>query len=214
MDYVDDHYLQVQGRVRRDLLDRKLYFHHRPLATTAQYRGSRLTQKFEPLVSNTLREFHGLGLFLREKSRVLKPEMFRTLVLLFRSEMLQPIGSRTQETFEFVLIRGRETVSGTNLQSHVFVTTDNRENLHYLNGSTRTTSPARTGILGRISITRFDSTGLYPKESAVRSYRLDDRSSFPVSRLDAYCDSQQLQGGFAGNVSEVLDAIISGQIKD
>jgi hypothetical protein len=66
----------------------------------------------------------------------------------------------------------------------------------------------QTSILGRILITRFDSTGLYPKESAVRSYRLNKLRSYSVAGLDTYCAHRGLEGGFAQNATRLLDAII------
>lgn len=88
-DYLNKHCVLVQGRVRRDLLDRRLYFHHRPLVVTAKYRGSRLTEPFEPLVADKIREFHGIGRFVPE-TRILRAEQLRTLVLIFKNEILQP----------------------------------------------------------------------------------------------------------------------------
>ena len=44
VDYVDEHFVSIQVRMRRDLLDRKIYFYHRPIALTFAYRGSRLSQ--------------------------------------------------------------------------------------------------------------------------------------------------------------------------
>ncbi len=209
--YLQDNYVLIQGRIRRDLLDRKLYYHHRPLALTARYRGSRLTQAFEPIVSNTIREFHGLGLFVPEGPGRDKPEKFRTLVLLFRSEMMSSLGSSSRETHEFVFVRGRERAAGS-LDSHLFVTTENRTQLHYLRSAARPTSPRGTQILGRIAVTRFDASGLYPKSSATRSYRLDTRRQLSVDALDTYCAEQGLPGGFARHATVVLDAFIDGKI--
>ncbi len=73
--------------MRKDLLDRKLYFHHRPIAATAQYRGSRVSHAFEPIVSQSIRDFHGIGLFV-EETRILKAEKLRTLVLIFKNNVL------------------------------------------------------------------------------------------------------------------------------
>src|SRR5690606_30138518 len=53
IDYLDSHYMLLEARVRRDLLDRKPYYHHRPIAVTARYTGPKVTQAFEPLVAQT-----------------------------------------------------------------------------------------------------------------------------------------------------------------
>lgn len=209
VDYVDEHYLAIQARVRRDLLDRELYYHHRPIAVTANYRGSRVSQNFEPIVSNTVKDFHGLGLFVPEDIRLLKPEHLRTLVLIFRTPLLR--AGREDESYEFVMVRGR-TDRDKQLTSHVFVTTEGRSILHYLSSADRPTSPSKTTILGQIAVTKYDSSGVYPRESATRTYRLASRSKFEIEDLQNYCDEQDLAGGFERNVTQVLDAIIDRKI--
>lgn len=208
--YLTDHYVAVQARIRRDLLDGKLYFHHRPLALTATYRGSKLTQDFEPLVANSIRNFHSLGLFVEKQTERQKPEDLRTLVLVFRTELLRPGSNLSRESFELVLVRGVETTG--ELEQHVFVTTENRTKLSYLNSHRRPTSNSKCSILGQIAVTDYDSTGIYPKQSATRAYRLDSRSEYKFQQLDSYCREHQLEGGFVTNVTPVLDAIIGGQL--
>lgn len=213
--YLDDHFVSIQARVRRDLLDRKLYFHNRPLALTARYRGSKLTQSFEPLVSASIREFHSLGLFVPAEKRLKKPEDFRTIVLLFRTELLQPIGKSTREIIEFVFIRGQESKDAAGqpqLKTHVFVTSDERQNLNYLREASSPRSPAQCSILGRIAVTEFDSTGLYPKASATRNYRIAKETDFSLASIESYCDSQGWEGGLSTNLSDVLDAIIADRL--
>jgi hypothetical protein len=215
VDYLNEHYVSIQGRIRRDLLDRKPYYHHRPLALTARYRGTKLTQKFEPIVAQSIREFHSLGLFVPGDTRLKRPENYRTIVLLFRTEMLVPGGSRSRESFEFAFIRGREEGSGEGLQlqPHIFITSQGRTQLEYLRLSPRPLSPLRCGVLGRIAVTEFDSAGIYPTQSATRSYRLDSRSTwFLDESIAAYCQQQAWRGGFAENVTGVLDAIIDGHL--
>jgi hypothetical protein len=211
-DYLEKNCVLIQGRVRRDLLDRELYFHHRPLVVTAQYRGSRLTEPFEPLVASKVRDFHGLGLFVPE-TRILKAEKLRTLVLIFKNDILQPFSSRTREQYEFALIRGRSSAASDQLENHVFVTTDDRQTLNYLAPYSQPLRPSQSSILGRIAVTDYDSSGIYPKESATRSFKVDTRNKFALDELDAYCLEQQLAGGFHANVTQILDAIIDKQLE-
>jgi hypothetical protein len=49
---------------------------------------------------------------------------------------------------------------------------------------------------------------LYPKESAIRSYRLDTRHEYGMNELDRHCSNSGLQGGIDENLDAVLDAII------
>ncbi|MEZ6135902.1 MAG: hypothetical protein R3C53_13425 [Pirellulaceae bacterium] len=212
IEYLEQNYVSIQARVRRDLLDQKLYFHHRPLAMTAKFRGSRLTQGFESIVAQSIRDFHGLGLFMHEGDSRKKPESFRTLVLLFRTEILPPGKTRPRDVYEFAFVRGEEIAGGLELEPHVFVTSQDRTRLEYLRSNRRPSNPAKCSVLGNITVTDYDSSGLYPKKSATRSYRLDQRQAFAMEELDAYCRSRLLRGGLAENLTEVLDAIIAGEI--
>ena len=211
LDYLDSNYVAIQVRVRRDLLDRKLYFHHRPLAVTAQFRGSKMSQKFEPVVANAINDFHSIGLFTKQAER-LEPENLRTLVLLFKNSIIKS-GSRTRDQFEFAFVRGTESKSETRLDSHVFVTSRDRSQITYLNPYVPPTNPNSCSIRGSIVITDFDSTGIYPKESATRSFRLDARRTFPMASIDAYCKEQSLVGGIYDNLDDVLDALIAQKIE-
>ncbi len=210
--YLKDHYVGIQSRIRRDLLDRKLYFHHRPIAWTATYRGSKLTKDFEPLLTAHIRDFHSLGLFVNKDAAVDQPESFRTLVLLFRTHYLQPRTPLPKEVYEFVFVRGRESADGLELLPHVFVTTEQRSRLNYLNTGRAPLSQAACSILGDVAVLDFDSTGLYPKRSAIRSYRLDNRHEYALAELEEYCQNLHLEGGFHENLDVVLDDIIDGKL--
>jgi hypothetical protein len=214
VDYLANNYVMIQARVRRDLLDRKLYFHHRPLAVTAKYSGlGLLTQRFEPLVADSIREFHSLGLFFPGSERLKTAEKLRTIVLIFRVPLLRPGSEVPCNSYEFVFIHGKQTLDERGelqLKPHVFVTTDERLQLDYLSTLERPRRPERCSILGRIAVTEFDSSGVFPKSSATRSYRLSSQQHFNLEHLDAYCRQQGLNGGIHENLSNVLDAIIDG----
>lgn len=214
VDYVDEHFVSIQVRMRRDLLDRKLYFYHRPIALTFAYRGSRLSQKFEPLVADRIAEFHGLGLFISkaEESRIRKPEQYRTMVMLFRDKMLTASGRTSESSFEFALIRGKEGEEEEVLDRHVFVTTEERKTLNYIYSANQPRRSEDCSILGRAVVTDFDGTGLYPTESATRSFRLKSQKSISIDALDAFCAEKGLVGGFVENVNAALDAIIDGEL--
>lgn len=209
LDYLDKHYVAIQLRVRRDL-DKKLYFHHRPLAVTAQYKGSKLTQKFEPIVANAIRDFHSIGIFTKVTER-LKPENLRTIVLLFKNSVLKP-GLRTADQFEYAFVRGRQGKNETRLDTHLFVTSNDRSQVTYLNSYVPPISPNSTSIRGSVVITDFDSKGIYPRESATRSYRLDAKRIYSMTSIDAFCKENGLPGGIYENLDTVLDALIDEKI--
>ncbi len=211
-DYLDTNCVLIQARVRKDMLDRKLYFHHRPLAATAQFRGSRVSHPFEPIVAASIRDFHGIGLFV-EETRILKAEKLRTLVLVFKNNVLtSSTGSRTREQYEFAFIRGREGKSPDRLDHHLFVTTDDRQTLHYMNPYLQPQRPAQCSILGSIAVLDYDSTGLFPKESATRRFKLSKRSTFTAEQIDAFCNQHMLEGGINSNLTQILDAAIEEEL--
>lgn len=210
--YIDEKFVAIQCRVRKDYLDRKLYYHHRPLALTSHYTGSKITDAFEPVVSHSVKDFHGIGLFVKEPG-VLKAEKLRTMVMIFKNRMLRGGNSRPIEQFEFAFVRGRDGKTPDSLQQHVFVTSNNREQLNYLRPFALPRAQNGCGILGRIAITKYDdTTGLYPVICATRSFKLNSGWSMPMERIRAYCSQQKLAGGIANNLDTVLDAAIDGKL--
>ncbi len=207
LDYMEQHYVSIQVRMRRDLVTGKQYFHHRPLAATANFRGSKVTQPFDKLVTTAVRDFRSVGLFCKTAPDDRKPEDLRTLVLMFRNTVLKS-ESRTASQFEYAFVRGREGGKEDRLTTHVFVTSNDRSQLVYLNPYHRPTRPDDCSIRGSVVITEYDKTGVFPKESATRSYRLDSKRIFPMENIEDYCTKNQLKGGFFENVDTVLDVLI------
>ena len=105
-------------------------------------------------------------------------------------------------------MRGREGSKEDRLATHVFVTSNDRSQLVYLNPYRRPSRPETCSIRGSVVITEFDRTGVFPKESATRSYRLDSRRVFPMENIEEYCNKNELKGGFFENVDTVLDVLI------
>lgn len=211
--YIDEKFVAIQCRVRKDYLDRKLYYHHRPLALTTHYTGSKITDAFEPVVSHSVKDFHGIGLYVKDGGGVLKAEKLRTMVMIFKNRMLRGGSTKPIEQFEFAFVRGRDGKTPDSLQQHVFVTSNSRTQLNYLRPYAFPRSQNSVGILGRIAITKFDdSTGLYPVICATRSFRLNAGKSLPIATVNAFCSEQKLTGGLANNLDTVLDAIIDGKL--
>ncbi len=210
--YIDEKFVTVQCRVRKDYLDRKLYYHHRPLALTTHYTGSKITDAFEPVVSHSVRDFHGIGLFVKDDG-VLKAEKLRTMVMIFKNRMLRGGSSKPIEQFEFAFVRGRDGKTPDSLQQHVFVTSNSRTQLNYLRPYSFPRSQNSVGILGKVAITKYDdATGLYPVVCATRSFRLNASRSIPIEAVNAYCVEKKLVGGMANNLDTVLDAVIDGKL--
>lgn len=210
--YIDEKFVAIQCRVRKDYLDRKLYYHHRPLALTTHYSGSKITEAFEPVVIHSVRDFHGIGLYVKDPG-VLKAEKLRTMVMIFKNRMLRGGSKKPIEQFEFAFVRGREGKTPDSLQQHVFVTSNSRAQLNYLRPYAFPRSQNSVGILGKIAITKFDdTTGLYPVICATRSFKLNASKSIPMEIVNAYCSREKLTGGLANNLDTVLDAVINGKL--
>ena len=211
VEYVDRNYLVLQTRIRRDLLDRQLYYHHRPIAITCQFTGAGLTQRFEPVVAQTTSGIRSLGVLVDPDIRPLKAEHLRTIVLGFRFERVD-LSGRTQENYELAIIRGRQEKSPPELVPHVFVTLNNRTQLVYLNEFQYPRVKERCGIVSRVKITQFDSTtGLYPQRSVTERYTVGRRAEFDMEKLQEYC-KQNLGGSLDTSVSKLLDEIIDGKL--
>jgi hypothetical protein len=201
LDYMEQHFVVVQARVRQDLLDRKLYFHHRPIAVTTQFEAPRLTVAFEPVIANSIQEFHSLGLFTSESKR-LKPENLRTLVLLFKNNLL--VGRRTKPQYEYAFIHGIPDKTGKALEHHIFVTSEGRQKLNYLSDYRPPRRQRDCSIHGSVVITDYDATGIFPKSSATKSYELSISESYELVEINRFCESQNLVGGFPRNLDAIL----------
>lgn len=220
VDYLNSNFVMLQARIRRDLLDRKLYYHHRPMAVTASYRGPKTTQAFDPLVGQTTNDIRSLGMFVGTSRKPSKAEHFRTIVMLYRNEMIPTASSRKIERYEWVFVRGVEVESeipgtgrkpSTRLEPYVFVTEDNRRRLVHLAAYEAPRSVRQCDVVGSIAITGFDRTGLYPQSYATRGYSLRKKLSFDWERLEDF--SQQALGGKAAeHLTELLDSILEGEI--
>ncbi len=212
-DYLDSNYLLLQARVRRDLLDRELYYHHRPIAVIARYRGTRVSQPLEPLVAQTTKSVRSLGLFLDpdvEKPR--KPEQLRTMVLIYRNEMVRPGKSIPEEQYEWVFVRGVENDRDKTLEPHLFVTDENRTRLVHIHQFSLPSRVRACSVIGTIEITQFDRTGLYPESYQTSSYQLNEKEHYSWSNLNEF--SQQEHGGpLASHLNQVLDDLIAGKVE-
>lgn len=214
LNYLDRHFVTIQARVQKDVETDALYLHHLPLAATGTFRGAKLTQGFEPVVANSIREFHSLGLFVKDRKPA-TPESLRTLVLLYRSPMLSVSKATGQEqkvdNFEFVFVRAHEAPSTERFTLHVFATANERKVLHYLRPFSPPARVGECGIHASILVTEYQSR-VFPKESVVRKFGLRSRESFPLAKLDEYARAQSWRGDALDNLSDTLDAIIAARV--
>jgi len=210
LSYVDEHFVVIQARVRQDLLDRKLYFHHRPIAVTTQFASPRLSVAFEPVIANSVKEFHSLGLFTSETKK-LKPENLRTLVLLLKNNTV--VGNRVHSQYDYAFIHGVPDKTGKSLEHHIFVTSENRQRLNYLSNYHVPRRQQECSIRGAVVITEYDSSGIFPKTSATKSYALRAVRSFSMAEIYKFCEQQGYKNGLESNLDTVLAAVVNQKLK-
>ncbi|HEX4131142.1 MAG TPA: hypothetical protein VHZ24_13970 [Pirellulales bacterium] len=216
LDYLDEHYVSVQVQVQRDLETRELYLHHRPMALVARYRGPKLTQEFNEIVSAAVRDMRSLGLLTKSRTG-LTPASLRTLVIVHKNNLFDDqlgLGSaRSHPSYELAFVRARATDDRKeSLELHAFATTEQRRQWHYLRPCFPPARPTDCSIRGSIVFTEFKYANLYPSASVTRRTTVKAKTSFTRGDLDRYLTSQGIAGDVFDNVNEVLDAMIDGKI--
>lgn len=212
-DYLDKHYVCVSTRVQRDLDTGELYLGHRPLAATATFRGVRLSQAFDELVSDSIRDMRSLGLLIDDQQK-LTPAALRTLVLLHRSQRgadNPQVISKPKPIYEYIFLRGTPANgrSGSDaLTLTTFVTTEQRQRLHMLRPFAFPRRLEDCGIRSAVYFTEFKLANQIPAASAVRKVIPNASISFKLDELEQYLKQQGKLGGTWDHVPELLDAII------
>jgi hypothetical protein len=216
--YLNEHFVSVQARIQKDSKG-VLYLHHRPIVATAKYGRVRLTEDFSPAVGNSVREMHSLGMLVPPKTTP-TPTNLRTLVMIHKHQGLDQRALATgvqkvEPHYEFVVVRGRPSLSGSKLDLHVFTTTDERTKLHYL--KPQPSPPARFGdctLQASVYFSRFTGGDLIPADSVMRSHKVDSQATFAIADLDGFVRNHlKLPGDTLSNLTEVLDAIIDGKVR-
>ena len=210
LEYLNDHFVSVQAREQRDLATDKLYLHDRPMAIVARFRGPKLTQGFEALVAESVRDIRSLGLYVKSRTR-LKPEDMRTMVLVhkntFFDDTLVTGTTRTKPNYELAFIHARDVGKEDQLEIHSFCTSHQRRQWHYLNPGYPPTRPIDCSIRGTITFTDF-KYGLVPAASVTRNFHVRARSSYRREDLSRYLASHSLNGEVYDNNTEILYAVI------
>jgi len=217
IEYLETHYVSIQARIQRDARG-ELYLHQRPLVATALFKGTRLTDSFEPAVANSVREIHSLGMFVPPKTPP-TPENLRTCVLIHRHMALDAAvvakgGLASPEPHhEFMIIRGKEQGAGAKLELHCFITSEERTKLHYLKPNQK--SPfryAECSLRAQVYFSKYKD-GLIPSESVSRSQVVSSQATFAMSDVDEFVKKELKLTDTLTNLNEALDAIIDGKLR-
>ena len=213
MKFLQSSYVSVQVRVEKDPLDGLEFLHPRPLATLAEFRGSRLTAPPREALANSLKNYRGLGMYL-SSGETPSNESMRTLVLVHKSERKESDLSglsRIEPHYEFIFVRASPDPD-KKLVLHTFVTSENRTQLHQLRESRPPAAPRLCTIQTMLAFTKFDFSGLNPTESVTTGSIVDDRAKYSLEKLNEFAASRGLTGTALENLPVILDAIINREI--
>ena len=192
--YLQENFVTLQVRLQKEPLTGELFLHHRPLAGMVAYRRPALTQSPTEGLSNTLKNYRSLGLYLGPDVESI-PRNLRTLVLLHKSEWDGGIGMSGAKTkYEFVFVRARDRLPevggvATDLQLHTFATSSERSILHYLRPGDRPRRPQDCSVKNLLYFTEFVDAGLRPVASVSRGSFYNEVGVFPLVELDNFASA-------------------------
>jgi hypothetical protein len=212
LEYLGAHYVCIEVRVQRDLDSGELYLHHRPLAATATFSGSRLTKEFTDMVSDSVQNMRSLGLLVPAGAKQ-TARSYRTLVLVHKSMMgttqTRRASERAKPIYELIFVHGRPT--GKGIELHAFATSQQRRLLCYLRPFTYPKRTEDCGIRGKIRFTKYVAS-LLPTESVTRGTTARAQANFSIETLNGFAASEGWSGGAYDHIPQILDAIIDHRI--
>jgi hypothetical protein len=210
---VNGNYISIQLRVQRDPQSGAVYLYYKPFAAVGSYRAGG-TQEFATLMEDSVRDLRGVGLFVKNGAPV-TAESLRTFVAVNKNIMAlkNSANGRVELKPHYELLFVRARIAGDQIALHAFGTDEYRTRLHYLKPYEVPAGVDDTTIKSTIFFTQYTAAKQSPTDKAARRVRIGSRSSFALSHLDDFAAAQGFEGGALGNVTEVLDAIIDGQIE-
>ena len=207
--YMEQNFVSVSARVCQDLDSGDLFLHHRPLAATVNYKGAKVTQDFDEFVLKSVQNIRSLGVF-PSSDDLTDPKAMRTVVMVYKNAIADPvIESKTNLTYEYVFLRGRERKRGGSkqLDLYIFATEKNRRELLRVPEYRHPTRASQCSVVGEIHFTKYRFGNLLPAESVTRKveYRAAERYSFEM--LDRKAKEQGWQN-FVEHLPAALDKLI------
>lgn len=211
--YLSSRYITIQARVQKDPVTGEIFLHHRPIAAMAPLPTGTLTESMSDELVETLQNYRGVGVFLPEGEEPIAANL-RTMVLLNRSERLDPGSAVPRLRFEYLFVHGQPKSNrvDADLDLHAFATSDDRTVLHWLRDDKTPRRVDDCCLVSFIRFTDFSHGGFYPSESQTRYARIDARASFAVDDLTAYSKEQGWGEGAFDRLPALLDAILAGDV--
>ncbi|MBL9095055.1 MAG: hypothetical protein JNL96_27805 [Planctomycetaceae bacterium] len=209
-DYIDGHYVCLQPLVRRDLDTGELHLHDVAAAALMRYSGEAVTQGFEPLVIESLKNTRSLGL-LTPTTRRPEPRQLRTLVLLTANPLIQTTEPlRTTEEYELLFLRADPGDDGS-LEVRAFLAAGDQSTLHDFGSWQTPTQSAECDTIGTVYFTKYAGDGLSPTASALRSLATNSRRTIDAAALKAFAEKNGKKH-WLDDAGAALDAILAGNL--
>lgn len=213
MERVDGNYISIQIRPHRDQQTGAIYLYYKPFAAIGAY-GLPGAQEFSPLMEDSVADFRGVGLFVKRGTPI-TAEALRTFVGVNKTMITDEANPdapqpKLVKNFEFTFVRAR--IAGDRVALHTFVTDGHRTRLHYLHPYEPPPAFADCDVQSVLLFTDYSVAKQSPSAKAIRHAKIRDRAMFPVADLDKWASGKGWSGGALDNLTELLDAIIDGQL--
>lgn len=210
---VNGNYISLQLRVQRDESTGNVYLYYKPFALVGAYDNQERSQEFSPLMEDSVRDVRGIGLFVKPGTTP-SAEAFRTFVAINKNTITVDNGSEEpalEPHYEFFF--GRLRVDGDDVQLHVFGTTEYRQKLNYLNAYRAPATREECTMLSTIFFTDYTLAKQSPSAKAAREVLINRQAQVSLDQANEYAMSQGLEGDAWDNLTEILDAMIDGQLQ-
>ncbi len=221
-DYFRKHRLSIQPVVYRDGSGQH-YFGTDCQAAFFELARPGIAVKSEPMIELAVKRFRTLGIIMSKDKSSMSEDKGRTLVMAFsfdRSDStISNLGGRNRKSIEVLLFhlplidsrdQSSASVRNQKVPIQVFITSDNRTNLHRLDTEgVRINAPTPT-ISADIRFDKMVLLGLYPAEPVVTDMSYRSAGILPMETLQRLTHESNDQETLS--VSEVLDqfALLTG----
>ena len=221
-DYFRKHRLSIQPIVYRDASGQH-YFGTDCQAAFFELDRPGIAVKSEPMIELAVKRFRTLGIIMPQENLSTGDDAARTLVMAFTFDQsdstISNLGGRNRTSTELLLFHlplaeTHDLSSGAmrhqKVPIEVFITSDERTNLHRLDTvGARVNAPTPT-ISADIRFDKMVLLGLYPAEPVVTDMHYQSAGSLPMTTLHRLTDGSNNQE--AVSVSDVLDrfSLLSG----
>jgi hypothetical protein len=173
-----------------------------------------MSKEFEPMVSKSVSDIHGLGLLVLNDTQV-QVEGLRTLAMIHQNIWLDGDASlnvpRTE--YEYVFVVGVPKKRGTReeLELHTFGTMEGRKKLAYFEQFDHPIKPTGCSIFGHIRFSKYQFGSLLPAEAVTRKFDARTKAVVDIDSAEKYVQEQGWTGGLWDQMPRLLHAMIEGK---